>query len=871
MSLMISSLRSALPAAALALLALGATPGGAEGQRPTPAQAEALLRTRPELSDELRARLLGSGLSPSQIRSRLQAEGYPSSLLDAYLPGGITDTTSTPSDEIFAAVRALGIIDSVGVDSLRQPRPVRLTVAQIDRELARYADSAGVDLELLELRPEELPPSVRLLIQRKNDLLRAQRLARERTDSGFTLFGVDLFRQETTVFDANVSGPVDANYRLGPGDRLVLILTGDVEAAHTLEVSREGFVVIPQVGQVFVANLTLGQLDDLLFSRLRRVYSEIGRGPGATTRFSVSVARLRSNQIYVVGDVAQPGSYRVSSAGTILSALYAAGGPTDNGSLRAVELRRGGVSVGRLDVYDYLLRGDASRDLRLETGDVVFVPPRGGRVRIWGEVIRPATYELKAGETLPDLLRAAGGLTATADRRRLQIERILPPDQRGAAGSDRVLMDLASSDLGGGDVPSIPLHPGDVIQVFAIAERLSSRVVVSGNVWSPGSIGFRPGMRLSEALRLAGGLRSDSYLGQVLVSRLQPDSTRTQLRSALADTTGRAIDDIVLADADEIQVFSQTEFRPRRYVVLSGAVRRSGRYPYREGMTIRDLVLQAGGLQESALLNEAEIARLPENRAAGVTARTIRVPLDSGYLFERGPDGRYLGPPGLPAPASGGRDAVLEPYDHVLILRQPDWSLQRTVVISGEVRFPGRYALRDKQERIGDLLQRAGGLTREAYPSGIVFVREDRNLGRIGLDLPAALRNAGHRDNLLLVDGDSIFIPVFTSVVNVRGSVNSPVAVAYVPGRDIDYYINAAGGATRRGDNRRSFVTQPNGKVESRRPRLLGDHKPTPQPGSAVFVPEIVEGERRDISQVLIATAQILGSLVAVVAIARSF
>jgi polysaccharide biosynthesis/export protein len=866
------NLKLALVVASIAFPAIMAAPAELLAQRPTPTEAEALLRARPELAQQLRERLLGSGLTPDQVRARLQAEGYPRTLLDAYLPGAFQDTLAVPTDDVFAAVRALGIVDSVAVDSLRRPVEPRMTVGQIDSVLVAFADSAGLEYSLLEVRPQQLPQRIRVLLQRRADLLRAERLARERVDSGTTIFGLDVFRRQTTQFDANMTGPVDPNYRLGPGDRLVLILTGDVEGAHQIEVSREGFVVIPQVGQVYVSNLTLAQLDELLLARLRRIYSGVGRGPGATTRFSVSVAGLRSNQVYVIGDVAQPGSYRISSAGTVLTALYAAGGPSENGSMRSVEVRRGRALAGRLDIYDYLLRGDASGDVRLETGDVVFVPPRGGRVRVWGEVIRPATYELKEGETLADLLRAAGGLTAAADRRRVQIERILPPDQRGAAGSDRVLMDLASADLAGGDVPAVPMQQGDVVRVFKVAERVSHRVLVTGNVWAPGPVGFTPGMRLSDALRLAGGLRPDSYLGQVLVARLRSDSTRSQLRSALYDTTGRAVDDLLLEDSDEIQVFSQTEFRPRRYVVISGAVRRSGRYLFREGMTVRDLVLQAGGLHESALLNEAEIARLSENRVAGETARTHRVPLDSGYLFERGPDGRYFGPPGLPAPAVSGREIELHPYDHVLILRQPDWTLQRTVYIAGEVKYPGRYALTQKLERLVDLVHRAGGLTNEAYPQGIAFVRQEDELGRIGLDLPAAIRNPRHRDNILLADGDSIFIPVFTSVVNVRGSVNSPVAVAFVPGRSIDYYINAAGGATRNGDEGRAFVTQPSGKVETRRPRaFMPDHRPRPQPGSSVFVPELHERDRRDMSQILATTAQILGSLVAIVAITRSF
>ncbi len=847
-------------------------------QRPSAAQAQALLQARPELVAQLRARIQGSGLTPAQVRARLEAEGYPPNLLDAYLGDSFVSDSSAMTDDVFSAVSALGIADSASVDSLRmQARNNRRLGFQLGDTLL------GEGFDSLDLAYDSLPPGMR-----RRGPLQQRQTKRVGIDSGFTIFGQDVFGRNTNQFDANLAGPVDANYRLGPGDRLVLILTGEVEAAYSLDVTREGFVVVPQVGQISVANLTLGQLNELLYSRLGRVYSGVRRGSDAPTRFSISVARLRSNQVYVVGDVISPGSKRISSAGTVLTAVYAAGGPTENGNMRAIELRRGGRVVGTLDLYDYLLHGDASNDLRLETGDVVFIPPRAARVRIWGEVVRPATYELRPGETLADMIRAAGGFLASAERRRVQIERILPPSDRTSAGSDRVVIDVASDQLTTGAGPALPLNAGDVIRVFAVANRVASRVNVRGHVWTPGHVGFTPGMRVSTALKLAGGLKPDAYLGQVLVSRLLPDSTRAQLRTALQDTTGRATDDIMLADGDEIQVFSQTEFRPKRYVVVTGAVRNGGRFPYRDGMTVRDLVLLAGGLEEGALLSEAEVARMPENRAQGVTARTLRVSLDSSYLFDRVAS-RRTAPLQLATPRQQGGtsatgdvelrahgngtgngngaipadDVELQPYDNVLILRQPNWSLPRTVFISGEVAYPGRYTLTNKTEKLGDLIERAGGLTRDAYAAGIVFVRKDHELGRIGVDLPSVLDNTRHRDNLILVDGDSITIPIFSGVVNVRGAVNSPVAVAYVPGRDLDYYIGAAGGASRKGSPKHAYVTQPNGKVESRRGIAAAD--PRPQPGSQVYVPEKDPADRRDYASMLPAIASALGSLVAII------
>jgi len=253
---------------------------------------------------------------------------------------------------------------------------------------------------------------------------------------------------------------------------------------------------------------------------------------------------------------------------------------------------------------------------------------------------------------------------------------------------------------------------------------------------------------------------------------------------------------------------------------------------------MRDLVLLAGGLDQSAYLNEAEIARLPEHRSDGLTATTFRVPLDSSYLFERAPDGKYLGPPGMPAASGPNPDVTVQAYDNVLIMRQPNWELQRTAAIGGEVRFPGRYTLKTKTERLTDLITRAGGLTKDAYADGVVFIRPANGIGRIGIQLSDVLRHSRSHDNVPLQDGDSIYIPRFNPVVNVQGAVNSPVAVTYAPGKTIEYYVRAAGGPTVRADVKRSYVTQPNGKVESRQARfLLPDGVPTPQPGSTVIVP----------------------------------
>jgi polysaccharide export outer membrane protein len=805
--------------------------------RPTlaqnPAQAQQMLQNNPAMLQQLRQRIMTSGLTPDQVRARLRAEGYPETLLDAYLPGSTTTDAGAPSPQVFSALTALGISDSADVAMLR---------CGIDAEPATIPDTlpnGTIDTTQNRSRLDAARQSMRArCIASEDSVIRGLRKNKADVDSGFVIFGLDFFRDRTTQFNPNQAGPVDASYVLHPGDELVLVLTGDVEQSYSLPVTREGFIVIPQVGQIWVNGLTMAELENVLYQRLGRVYSGVRRGPGATTHFYITPARLGSNQIFVTGDVLRPGSYRISSGATALTAVYAALGPSENGSMRQILIRRGGAAVDTLDVYDYLLNGSTAHDVRLTNGDLVFVPIHGARVRIVGEVARPATYEMRPNETLADALRFAGGFTATAARQRVQIERIVPPAQRTPGGRDRIVTEIVSDQFANGLGPSVAVLPGDVIRVFSVAARVRNRVYVTGDVWSPGSLGIAPGMRLSDALRLAGGVRPDVYLGQVLITRTNPDSSKVQLRAALRDTTGAVISDLPLSEDDAIRVFSVSEFRPSRYVAINGAVRRGGQYPFREGMTIRDLVLLAGGLDQSAYLNDAEIARLPQTRSDGITATTFRVPLDSSYLFERGPDGKYLGPPGLPAPAGPNPDVTVHPYDNVLIMRQPNWELQRTATIGGEVRFPGKYTLKTKTETIKDLIDRAGGLTSDAYPGGVVFSRT--NIGRIGIDLPGVLRSSRSPDNLPLLDGDALVVPRYNPVVNVTGAVNSPLTVTYSPGKSIDFYVRSAGGPGRFADVKHAYVAQPNGKVESRASHfLLPDGVPEPQPGSTVYVPTL--------------------------------
>jgi protein involved in polysaccharide export with SLBB domain len=370
------------------------------------------------------------------------------------------------------------------------------------------------------------------------------------------------------------------------------------------------------------------------------------------------------------------------------------------------------------------------------------------------------------------------------------------------------------------------------------------------------------------------------YLGQVLITRLSADSSRIQMRAALRDSSGTPVTDVALQEEDQVMVFSRMTFRPERYIAITGAVRAPGRLPWREGMTLRDAVLLAQGLTEDASLREVEIARLPADRASGALATTTRAPIDSTYVFDRDSTGKYLGPPGQSAQARGAPDVVLQPYDNVLVFRQPDWELHRVVTITGQVRYPGRYALLNRNEKLTDVLARAGGLTAVAYADGVRFYRPIEAprptppsglagaRSRLGIDLPAVLEDSSFRDNLIMTSGDSVDIPEYNPVVRVVGAVGAPTGVSWAPGKNLDDYVRSAGGYSRLADSKRAYVEQPNGQMSSvSRKFLLPDGVPKPEPGAVIYVPERDLTDKKDWAGIVGAVAAVLGSVVTIIVV----
>ena len=693
-------------------------------------QAEQILG-RPISNQEILQRIRQSGLTPDQIRNRLQQAGYNPSAADAYLNALQSGSSNVPPGT--------------------NPMPLVQVLTQRE-SFGGPGGQGGAGYG-------QVPPGAQGY--------QGRYLSAEDT-LGPPVFGRDMFRRATSQFQPVTTGPVPPDYRVGPGDQLVLVITGAVEQAYTLTVSREGWVVIPDVGRVYVNGKTMEGLRETLFDRLSQSYSGIKKGSGATTFFDVSVGNLRQNQVYVIGDVEQPSAYTVSSLATALTALYWAGGPTRHGSFRNIVVNRGGGTVAHLDLYDYLIRGDASQDVRLEQGDIVYVPVARKQVRIDGAVNRPGIYEMKGRESLADLIDYAGGVQANAELRRVQIERILPPDQR-TAGRDRALLDVPIEDLAraggpagpvgaaepaagaadstgaGGEgaeaggaaaaaaAPSggrvIPLRQGDQVTVFAVLEDTRNQVTVSGGVWKPGTYAAGDSTRLWDIIQMAGGLLPDAYEGRAQIQRLRPDQTRALIPVSLAtDSAGSPEENPRIQGMDQVIVYAERNLREDRAVSIGGWVRYPGVYPFAEGMTVADLILKAGGMRTGAYTAQAEVARvrISQTRSDTLTRRFL-VPLDSSYVFdagsgEDGADGR---------PAMGGRAATfrLHNLDAVYVRKAPGFEPQQKVVVTGEVQFPGPYSIRTREERLTDLMQRAGGLTDQAYAEGFQLWRAEQAKG----------------------------------------------------------------------------------------------------------------------------------------------
>lgn len=676
---------------------------------------------------------------------------------------------------------------------------------------------------------------------------------------GLVLFGHNIFTGSGALYAPDLVALPPADYTLGPGDNLIVNVWGRVDLELTLTVDREGKVFIPRVGELVAVGKTLEQFKQNLKDKLSAVYSDY--------HVSVALGKLRQIRIFVFGEVNKPGGYSVSSLATLLHALYIADGITANGSLRDIRLIRNTKVFSHYDLYDLLLKGDTKGDLKLLSGDVVYVPVTGPLVSIFGEVKRPAIYELTRGERATDLIELAGGTKPTVFLESISLDRVGPDDSR-------ILKDLDLADTTCLADNNIILQDGDIIKVPSIYDFHENMVQLTGHVKHPGLFGCTDSMRISELIAYGEQLKGSTYRRRADLYRTYDNGEKEVIPVDLVKILeGDQGSDIYLQPFDDLVIYSNEQVKRKKSVSITGAIKKPNVYPLFQDMKLTDLIFLAGNLTKQAYMVRAEIARANPGNPPDI----IFVNLED-ILINKKP----------------GADIFLKEDDHVFIRLIPDWRPVQIVTIEGEVFFSGQYAIKQKDERLSDLIKRAGGLTPSAFSKGATFYRGSiegdvtrRNIGqiiensretqmdslghpitstkvdfnppllnRIIIDLDKILKEPGEPRDIVLAGGDQIYIPTYPSGIQVIGAVAANGTIAYVKDKKAKFYIGQAGGFTPDADKSEIRLVKPDGKVfygrKARRKVIeLGD---------AVVVPSRLKS-KTDWSDIITSTAAILGSV----------
>lgn len=669
------------------------------------------------------------------------------------------------------------------------------------------------------------------------------------------MFGYSIFEQsKLSSFGSSNKMSVPASYPISTDDEIIISLWGRMNEEYRLKVDRDGRIKIPHIGPVQVAGLPFSSMQQNILDKVQSIEG---------VQASISVGEMRAIQVYIVGEVRSPGQYTVSALTSVTNALFAAGGPTRQGSLRAVQLKRGGNQVATIDFYDFLMSGISRNDLRLKEGDVIFVPVVQKMAAIAGNVRRSALYELKGKTSLKDLIALAGGVTPAAWVNRIQIERF-------EENQVQTVLDLSAESAE--KIPDFEIKDADIVKIFPIVVRDKNAIYLSGNIKRPGKYEFHDGMRISDVLPDYQTLQTETYFEYAVIKRQNPPSfvdaiMPFSLKSVLDNPS--SADNLKLQPRDEIVIFHRDFFEPERIVSIDGAVNTPGNQKLLENMTVRDLIIQAGGLREDASPHKGELYR---RVMEGENVKTQRLEFCVSCAMANDPQ----------------HNLALQRFDRVYVRKKVGWEEQKRVKLNGEFVFPGEYVLLDG-ETLGKLIQRAGGFAPEAYVDAAVMTRESvkrleqkrieeyaqqlemdimklsgemaqkennteaqallnqqlslldkvRNVkpvGRVVIDLT----HPGKYDNFMLEDGDSLFIPKEPSTVSVFGEVYNP-ATFQLDSRTTraGYYVELAGGMKEYADGRNIYVVRANGSVHTRRMSNVKQYHL--RPGDAVVVPQKIK------------------------------
>lgn len=667
-------------------------------------------------------------------------------------------------------------------------------------------------------------------------------------------FGQDLFggpRESAPPDDIASSG----DYILGPGDNIIVSLWGRVEQEYNLTVDREGKVFIPKLGELNVWGKRVDEFKSYAKKKLSSVYSDF--------ELNVSLGKIRSIRIYLTGEVNRPGAYTVTSLTSLFNALYLAGGPNENGSMRGIRLMRGGKAAATLDLYSFLLAGDNTADIRLESGDAIFVPVAGARVAIRGEIRRPAIYELKGNETGTELLGLAGNATPQAHLERVLLDRVSPK-------GEWQVQDLNLNPDSSADQSTTILRDGDRITVYSIFDAKTNVVFVSGMVKHPGCYERTDTTRVKDLLTRGQLQDYDVYYDRADLFRRHTDYRVEVISIDIAAVmAGDSASNIRLQDRDSLHIYSVKDVERDKYVYIGGEVERPGSYPLYDRMTAADLIFLSGSFTRGASRLQGELAHT--DSLGQVTIDYLN--LNDSIMLR----------------------TSLREDDRLYIRTIPEWQLHRTVKVEGEVQFPGEYVLANRNETLGQLLRRCGGFTDNAFPPGAVFERRSISRSLASLQIPKILENSqelfedssGHieRNQLMTYDssmvnrividlkeesdgryttgglvlepGDRIYIPPVPTGISIMGAVGATGTIKFTAHKKIKYYVQQAGDFTPRADKKGTRLIRANGAVLAGSD-VLGKRA---EPGDVIVVPTKIDKERdwlRTMSTALAATTSLV-------------
>lgn len=614
---------------------------------------------------------------------------------------------------------------------------------------------------------------------------------------GLGIYGTDFFNQSTIKFDTDFNIATPKDYIVGPGDELIILLTGLNESSVSSKVSPEGNLQVPYAGIVNVNGFSIDQASKLIRTKMSKVYPAINSGQSQVT---INLGNTRTIKVTLVGEVKTPGSYTVSSLATLFNVLYLSGGPGLNGSLRTIELIRNNKIYKTVDFYTFLQEGLMDGNIRLEDQDVINFPVYRKRVAIQGEVKRPAIYELKPEEQLDDLIRYAGGYTDIAYRSIAKIDQVNE--------KEREVKDVQAS-LFSNFVP----RNGDLVEIGSIQNRYANRVILEGAVNRPGVYELSAGFSLSALIKKAEGLKNEAYLESAYIKRTLPNLEKELISFKPSDIV-KGLKDIPLLREDSIVIQNLSEFMTNQYVTINGNVRNPGTVIFRKGMKLSDLIAMAGGLNEQAAGHHVEISRIIKDKSDNVAnqlVETFNVNIETGT-----------------------GDMELQTLDYIHVPRLVNFRPLGNISVTGEVLFPGEYAVQKRDETALDFLQRAGGLS--PYGS-LESAQIYRNRIRVDLDLTQSTLDPITQKSMILLPGDSIFVPRIISFVKVSGAVSNPQYISY-QGRSFKYYINSAGGVLEDARIKGAYVQYPNGLNKPVRNFLVFRSYPSVIPGSIITVPK---------------------------------